>query len=267
MKTAKATLIEAAETLRRKVRKSLPWGMRLASVLFHLRLAADAATFGRFAYGVMLTLGVEGLPRTSFVPSTIREIDRLPQDYGLEFAHRAQYIARKYLHNDDDVEEVLSLVALKLISNQALRNNIRGKNIRDAQNYTLRTVQNLAIDFLRAQQSRRHEEISDIIREPGSWENLGDLIPEREQEQIKKELEESVGVHQIPDLPLYLDLLMDGYSNKEIAENRLLPSLKDKPISQQALAKRYRDKIKSVLREHFQVQAGAARWKTQAQGA
>jgi len=268
MKTAKGTLIESANALRRRVHASLPWEMRLASVLFHLRWAADPASFARFTYGVLLTLGVEGLPRTSFVPATIREIDGLPRNYGSEFSGRVQYVARKYLDNEDDIEEVLSLTALKLISNQTLRNKIRGKNIRDAQNYVLRTVQNLAIDFLRAQRSRRYEEIGDLIREPGSWENLGELIPEHEQQQIRTELEESVGARQIPDLPLYLDLILDGYSNKEIAENRLLPSLKDKPVSQQALAKKYRDKIKDVLRQHFQVQANDLnRWKTQVQGA
>ena len=41
----------------------------------------------------------------------------------------------------------------------------------------------------------------------------------------------------MPDLPLYFDLLLDGFSNKEIAEKRLLPSLESHPISQQAMAK------------------------------
>jgi len=247
-------LIRAAEELHRKVHASLPWGMRLGSLLFNLRYAADPATFGKFAYGVFQLLGVEGLPRTPFTPSTIREIDRLPRDYGNEFGNRAQYIARKYLRQEDDVEEVLSLVAMKLVSNETLRSNIRGKNIRDAQNYVLRAVQNLAIDFLRTQKAHRYEEITDLLHEPGSWENLGDLIPEPEQQRIKKELEESVSPRLMPDLPLYFDLLLDGFSNKEIAERRLLPSLELHPISQQAMAK-YRDKLKNVLRKHFEVQA------------
>ena len=249
-------LIQAAAELRRKVYVSLPWGMRLASALFNLRFGADPATFGNVAYGVFHLLGVEGLPRTPVVPKTVREIDRLPNYYGLEFGNRAQNIARKYLHEQDDVEEVLSMVAMKLLSNESLRKSIKGKFIRDAQNYVLRAVQNLAIDFLRTQKAHRYEEITDLIREPGSWEGLGELIPEAEQERIKKELEDSVSPRLMPDLPLYFDLLLDGFSNKEIAERRLLPSLESRPISQQAMAK-YRDKIKNVLRHHFEVQAAS----------
>ena len=252
----RARLIQAANELRRKVYASLPSGMRLASVLFNLRFAADPGTFGNVAYGVFHLLGVEGLPRTPVVPKTFSEIDRLPNDYGLEFGNRAQTIARKYLHEQDDVEEVLSMVAMKLLSNESLRKSIKGKYIRDAQNYVLRAVQNLSIDFLRTQKAHRYEEISDLIREPGSWEGLEELIPEAEQERIKKELEESVSPKLLPDLPLYFDLLLDGYSNKEIAEKRLLPSLESHPISQQAMAK-YRDKLKNVLRKHFEIQAAA----------
>src|ERR1039457_941917 len=65
MKTAKATLIEAAEALHRKVHASLPWGLRLGHLLFNLRFAADPATFGKFSLGIMLMQGVEGLPRRS----------------------------------------------------------------------------------------------------------------------------------------------------------------------------------------------------------
>ena len=96
-------------------------------LLFNVRFAADPATFGNIAYGVFHILGVEGLPRTPVVPKTIREIDRLPNNYGLEFGNRAQNIARKYLHEQDDVEEVLSMVAMKLLSNESLRKSVRGQ--------------------------------------------------------------------------------------------------------------------------------------------
>jgi hypothetical protein len=123
-------------------------------------------------------------------------------------------------------------------------------------------VQNQALDMLRTERVRRHEDIAELLREPGSWEPLGELIPEAEQDRIKKELENSVSPR-MPDLPLYFDLLLDGVSNKQIAEGRLLPSLLDKPISQQALAK-YRSKIKDVLRQHFEVQAAThSRWASQ----
>ena len=43
-------LIQAANELRRTVFASLPWGIRVGSLLFNLRFAADARSFGRLAY-------------------------------------------------------------------------------------------------------------------------------------------------------------------------------------------------------------------------
>jgi hypothetical protein len=51
----------------------------------------------------------------------------------------------------------------------------------------------------------------------------------------------------------------------KIAERRMLPSLQDHPLSQQALAK-YRNRLKGVLEQHFEVRAqqsldpGKGRW-------
>lgn len=258
MITASTRLFEAATSLRQMTFRALPWGLRLGAVLFHLRFGADARSFGQLAYGLFHLHGVTGLPRTPFVPATIRDIDRLPADYGVEFGHRAQRVARKYLADSDQVDEVLSLAALKLISNAAFERSVRGKELNQAENYVLRLVQNRALDMLRSEKVRRYEDITELLHEPGSWDGLAELIPEREQARIRQELEDSVSPRLMPDLPTYFDLLLDGVSNKQIAENRMLPSLRERPISQQALAK-YRDKIKEVLRQHFQVQSS---WRT-----
>lgn len=254
MITAKVRLTEAATALRRTVFASLPWGLRIGSVLFNLRFGADARSFGQLAYGLFHLYGINGLPRTPFVPGTIREIDKLPDGYGSEFGQKARRLAGRYLYDGDQIDEVLSLSAMKLISNKSVENSVRGRNLHQAENYVLRMVQNQALDMLRSAQVRRYEDITELLHEPGSWEGLGELIPEREQDAIKHELEQAVSPRLMPDLPLYFDLLLDGISNKQIAEDRLLPSLKEKPISQQALAK-YRDKVKTVLRQHFEVQS------------
>jgi DNA-directed RNA polymerase specialized sigma24 family protein len=148
------------------------------------------------------------------------------------------------------------LAALKLLSNHSIEQSVRGKDVYQAENYVLRLVQNQALDLLRSQKVRRHEEISDVIEDPKSWQALGEIIPPREIDQLRRELERAVSPTLLPDLPLYFDLLLDGYSNKQIAEDKLLSSLKAKPMTQQGLAK-YRDKIKDVLRGHFNVQASA----------
>jgi len=255
MTNVKARLLEAATTLRRTIYQSLPWGQRVGSLLFNLRFAADPASFGKFAYGMFWLLGIEGLPRTPVLPATIKDIDRLPRGYGHDFGIRAQAVARKYLHDDEDaVEEVLSVVALKLATSESIRRAIADKRIRDAENYVLRTVQNQTLDYLRSNKVRRHQEISEMIEEPASWQDLAELIPEREQEGIREELERAMGPRLHRELPLYFDLLMDGFSNQQIANDRMLPSLQSQPMSQQALSK-YRDRLKAVLRNHFSVVA------------
>ena len=254
MNAAKTRLIEAATALQRTVYRALPWGLRLGHLLFHLRFGADARNFGQLAYGLFHLCGVNGLPRTPFVPKTIREIDRLPDGYGSTFGERARRDAVKYLRESDQVDEALSIVALKLISNKSVEQSVRGKSVDQAENYVLRMVQNQSLDMLRSEKTRRHEDINELLHEPGSWESLGELIPEREQEAIKRELEQAVSPRMMPDLPEYFELLLSGVSSKAIAEGRMLPSLRERPISQQALAK-YRSKIKDVLRSHFNVQA------------
>ena len=98
---------------------------------------------------------------------------------------------RAGLHGDicatrSSVDEVLSLAAMKLISNKSVENSIRGKDLHQAENYVLRSVQNQALDLLRSERVRRHEDITELLHEPGSWESLGELIPEREQEASRK---------------------------------------------------------------------------------
>ena len=253
MTNVKARLLEAATTLRRTINQSLPWGQRVGSLLFNLRFAADPASFRKFAYGMFWLLGIEGLPRTPVLPATIKDIDRLPRDYGRDFGIRAQAVARKYLRDDEDaVEEVQSVVALKLATSEPLRRAIADKRIRDAENYVLRTVQNQTLDYLRSDKVRRHQEISEMNEEPASWQDLAELIPEREQERIREELERAMGPRLHRELPLYFDLLMDGFSNQQIANDRMLPGLQSQPMSQQALSK-YRDRLKAELRNHFSV--------------
>ena len=254
MKVAQLRLVEAAEALRSKVYSSLPWGYRLASLLLQVRVAADPQSFGRLVYGVFLLSGVRGMPPTPEVPTSTKEIDRLPRTYGLEFGTAAKALAARILTDEDQVDDLLSAVALKVLSEPTLRRAIAGKPIAEAKSYIFKVISNQAKDVLRHQKVRLHQLLDDTVGDPSSWAALGRLIPERERNDIEDELKAAVSPRFLPDLPTYLDLLLDGHSNKEIAEKRLLPSLREQPISQQALAK-YRTKVKEVLERHFQVQS------------
>lgn len=234
------------------VYSSLPWGYRVAALLFRIRFGSDPEGFGRLVYGIFLLHGVTGMPEASIVPKTTREIDRLPKGYGHDFGVAARNLARKFFTEDDQVDDLLAAVSLKVLSDSTLHRGITGKPLSEAKSYVFRAVANRARDMLRSQKVRRHDDLDDLVQDPSSWSALGDLIPAREQDQIRQELEAAVSARLLPDLPLYFDLLMDGFSNAEIANKRMLPSLKQRPMSQQGLAK-YRDRLKAVLEKHFQM--------------
>ncbi len=254
--TPQQRLIQAAQELRSRVYASLPWGYRVGRFLYELRFAAEPGVFGRFAYGLFLMCEVQGLPRTDVYPKTVREIDKLPRDYGCEFGFKARSIAYKYLGAGGDPEEVLSATALKMLTSPTFRKAIHGEILHRAESYVLVMVKNVALEQTRKQRNR-HLDIEELIEEPSSWDDLGKILPEKEKDELARELEQAVSPRLMPDLGLYFQLLLEGRSNQEIAEHKLLPSLKEHPMTQQGLAK-YRTKIKDVLREHFDVRSSAS---------
>jgi len=256
MNQAHQRLIDAAQELRKKVYSSLPWGLRVARFLVQIKFAAEPGAFGRLTYGLFLLYGVVGMPRVDFIPKTIREIDKLPRELGRDFGYKCRNVAAKYLGGSDDAgEELLSEVVVKLISSPDVKRVLNGEVLSRAESYVFKIIRNMAIDQLRKIHVRRHEDIDELIESPSHWDDLGKILTEREKDQLSMELKEAVSPQLLPDLPLYFQLMMEGYSNAEVAEQRMLPSLKEKPISQQALAK-YRTKVRDVLERHFEVQAG-----------
>ena len=84
--------------------------------------------------------------------------------------------------------------------------------------------------------------------------NLGDLIPQAEQQQIIHELESSVSENFSEDIALYFQLILEGYSDAEITRGRMLPYLEAKDIPADRADSRlnkYKQTIKTVLEDHF----------------
>jgi DNA-directed RNA polymerase specialized sigma24 family protein len=186
------------------------------------------------------------------MPKNIRDISKL-RGYGSEFGIKAYNFARKLLKQDDESsQEALSLAFLKLFSDSSLEGKFKGKSLAYAENYVHLTVRSEALSLMRKEKLRAHSDIEDLIQEPVSWDNLGDLIPVVEQEVLLRKLEKAVNPKIFPDIVEYFKLLLDGHNTKEIAENRLLPSLQAKPMVQQGL-RRYEAVIKEVLERHFGV--------------
>lgn len=253
--TARIRLIQASRNLRRLVFSSRPWGVRVAHLLYQIRFASEATDFGQSLYGLFLLYGVEGMPDPPFIPKTTRDISKL-RGYGAEFGKKVfDYALRLFKADSMKVEraqETLSLAFLKLFSYSPLESKLKGKPLSYAENYVYLAVRSEAVDLMRREKLRAHSDIDDLVHEPASWDNLGDIIPRSEQEALLGELERAVNPNTFPDIVEYFQLLLDGHNTQEIAEDRLLPSLRDKPMSHQGL-RRYEAVIKKVLEHHFGV--------------
>lgn len=253
--TAKPRLIQASVELKRRVFSSLPWGLRLAHVLLQVRVGSDSTDFGQSMYGLFLLNGVEGMPPPPVMPRSVKDFSKL-RGYGHEFGKKAFNFALRLFKADDmkveRAQETLSLTFLKLFSNASLQSALKGKTLIHAENYVLSAVRSEAVSLMRKEKLRAHSDIEDMIQEPASWDNLADIIPRSEQKALLDELEHSVDPTTFPDIVEYFGLLLEGHNTDEIAREQLLPSLKDKPMSQQGL-RRYEGIIKRVLQRHFGV--------------
>ena len=253
--TARTRLIQASRDLRRLVFSSRPWGLRVAHLLYQIRFASEATDFGQSIYGLFLLYGVEGMPTPPLIPKNTRDISKL-RGYGGEFGKKAFNFALRLFRADsmkvERAQETLSLAFLKLFSDSSLESKLKDKPLAYAENYVYSAVKSEAISLMRKERLRAHSDIEDLIQEPASWDNLGDLIPRQEQEALLTELERSVNPNIFPDIVQYLQLLLDGHNTQEIAEDRLLPSLQRNPMTQQGL-RRYEKVIKRVLERHFGV--------------
>jgi type I site-specific restriction-modification system R (restriction) subunit len=208
-------------------------------------------------YGLFLLYGVEGMPTPPMMPKNTKDIDKL-HGYGQEFGKKAYNFALRLFRADsmrvDRASETLSLTFMKLFSDPTLKGKLAGKPLAYAENYALSAVRSEAVGTMRKEKVREHSNIEDLVHEPASWDNLADMIPRAEQEELLKELERSVNSETFPDIVEYFQLLLEGHNTQEIARERLLPSLqkREQPMSQQGL-RRYEDVIKRVLENHFGV--------------
>lgn len=236
-------LVTSAVELQRKVYASLPWGFRLANFLTRL---ADYGTkaFGQVFLKSLQTMGVA-------VPPTER-----PEAVGSMFY---KSLLSKF-KNPDLVEEIMQdSIANLLDKNHRLNKMMQDKPYTECRAILMTAMKNLGIDVLRR---RKKEEFSiddpegdRVVEDPGSWDELGEYIPERTLLEIEKDLAKTVNPKMLPDLPLYFKLLVDGYADSEILKGKMLPFLKDWGEYNHAQyanwQKTYKDKIKTVLKKHL----------------
>jgi len=201
---------------------------------------------------------IKGEDPALFKPSTPREIERkIPPGYGADFGKRAYNILLRRFskHGVDFVDEVLSEGMVKMLQgDKALANLIRGKKLKEAENIFFTSLVHLGTDLER-RRSREKSLVDDegaeaVVEDPRAWQALESHLPESEIDSIREELSR-VNPRLAPDLPLYFDLLLEGYRDADIIRDQMLPFLRDNPMSQQAWSQGYKSKIKEVLRRHL----------------
>lgn len=256
-------LAQEASVLQRRIYASLPWGFRVAR--FFLRLASDTIdVFGRVVAAEFIKRGVEGMPeingqpaeafREKLVKAGSKAGDKLPRNYGRQFAQSAWNMNMSKIRNPEVIEDAMVTVVEKLLKNPHLIRE--GVLLREAQAFVLKMVRNETIDILRMKGRRREdsltiedegEEINLDPQDPSALKEIEEMLPPSTLREIARDLDrinESAGT--------YVNLIFQDYSDREIAEGAMLPHM-DGPVSPQALfnwKKRWMPKIEEVIRKH-----------------
>jgi DNA-directed RNA polymerase specialized sigma24 family protein len=260
-------LAKRAADLRRRIFSSLPWGFRVAS--FFLRLSSGIIdAFGRVVAAEFIKRGVEGLEPIGDEPALAwqdklkalgsRAGDKLPKSYGRKFAQMAWNVVLGKSRNPEVVEEAMTLVIEKLLKNPTVIRE--GAMRQEAEGFILKMLKNEATDLLRSKGRRQQREESLVVEDegesvsrdfmdPSALREIGEMLPEREIREIIRDLDR---LH--PNAATYIELVFQGYEDREIAENAMLPQM-DRAVSPQALfnwKKRWLPKIKEVVLQHIQ---------------
>ena len=141
-----ARLIEAADSVHRRIWASLPFGVRLAHFLERFA-AVKGKPFGRAIYEIFSRLGVPGVPES--------KAGLIAQ--GESWGQNIWFHAMSKFHNPEMVADILQDTVVKFAHGSTLDVS---HGIKQAQNYVLRAVITRGIDVIKSR--KRKKEISDL---------------------------------------------------------------------------------------------------------
>jgi hypothetical protein len=211
-------LAAAAENLRRKVYASLPWGYRLANLL--VKLSSIQHDLGGVLYGYFYLAGVEGMPEPAKPIKEVRDIQKVYRTYGgseaRDFGNKVYKALLAKFRNPDLAEEVVMELLLKMFDpqeNASFLAGLKGKNLSQAQGYTLRSMQNRALDILRSQDrdvsmtetDDEGKNVERVIADPNQWGYLDDVMSEERLDEVRENLSKALSVSEIDDLLSQVD--------------------------------------------------------------
>ena len=269
--------MDIVASLLSRTAKTLPQHLRVARLMYELRIAADARTFGVSVYTMLYVLGVEGLPPLDETPRHMGDTRKLKgpalslaQDFGKRMFGMVMKKVRD--GGKEMVEEILNHAYIKLLENQGtLRGRLSGMTLDEAEKYLTTIVLNVYSDFRERDNRYRGRKLTPSEKgdEPGptdvmdAWESptalrglenmvqQSDIDLDRVVSEIQRMFKQKGREDLAKDIPLYLDLKMDGVKDSRIVNDRMLPSLKESPMSDKNWYKEYQPIVKKVFQQEL----------------
>ena len=260
-------LAKKASDLARRIYASLPWGVRVAN--FFLRLGSGIVdAFGQVAYAEFIKRGITGLPDIGNDPAASwqerllkagpKAGDRVPRGYGRKYAQMIWNVMLSKTKNPEMVEELMTWAVEHLIAHPAVIKE--GVSRQEAEAFVLMMLKNKSTDMFRSQGRRKKiegpsttvddegEQVTLDVMDPNAFKELAEMMPEHTLKAIVHDLE---ALH--PNAAAYIDLAFQGYEDREIAQNAMLPNM-DQAVSPQALnqwKKKWLPRIQQVVMKYL----------------
>ena len=236
-----AKLASRASDLKRRIYASLPFGYRVAQLLFRLKIADDfiKRTIGRALYAEFIRAGVAGMPDVSGKPALdlqekiiklkMKGANILPSGYGGRFGGELWGVAAKRLHMRDAeaIADVLQNVMIEVYNRNkgGKDSKLQAVALSSAESYIKWLVGKRALDWLKKPEHSRQQSLTDP--ETGRMPDLVDtkalkglwrMLSPGDAGKFRREL--SKIDRDNPDRPWeYIEGVLQGRSNSDIARD------------------------------------------------
>lgn len=268
-----SSLYKRAADLTRRLFASQPFYVRLARV-FEILAGGDPLlqALGRSLGAVFLLRGVKDLPPVNGKPALewlaaqprtdVNTLTRrLPSNYLDDFA--AKLRRSIYAKFGESVGgEAFSAWLIRFVISGGYETMHEGLSLQQAGGFVFGAIKNQALNLIKRDRHERTQQSLDEMNDDGDRHRLDPKDPNSVKDFLEEDpLWKSPQVRRIleqkahPDAPLFLDLLMQGYTQNEIVgdwrKNRpsMLPHVQQKPITPQAWEYRTMPKILDILKD------------------
>jgi hypothetical protein len=232
---------------------SQPWAVKVSSFFFRLGYS-ESDTFGRFVYGLFLLHKVAGLPEVDpkRIPQTLDQIGRLPMGYGGDLGRKALGLAVQRARSRYRASEVLSIVTMKLAERHStLLKQFEGKPVKEAETYVLSMIRSAYLDLVRRDRNAPFVQEWAELQETTPSDmptNLNRILSQEQFKEMVDGIARKVSPELAKDIPEYLELIADGYSDRKIVNNKMLPFFETHPMTDQGWTY-WRKKMLNVLKD------------------